>query len=231
MIERFPTGALIQDSDFLCENPLVDSSSAMKSSAAGPRAIQSIIPLTNGGDEYTRFMGAPGEIMAQSDGAVMTTSFSAWRRNNLAGSRIFRMYRGGGPLYVLGGDNPGGPVDWVSESFPASITPVLKGGVLVCRAMLVRNFYEETHPNAGVTKVSDGDEIQMVIATYGMLGDSTLQRDGMTLSGVISPAGYGEGYAASDRYRLAGRPMFKGTVRQVPDPTDVVLAVYPDGLR
>lgn len=231
MIERFPTGALIQDSDFLCENPLVDSSSAMKSSAAGPRAIQSIIPLTNGGDEYTRFMGAPGELIAQSDGAVMTTSFAAWRRNNLTGSRIFRMYRGGGPLYVLGGDNPGGPVDWVSESFPAAITPVLKGGVLVCRAMLVRNFYEETHPNAGVTKVSDGDEIQMVISTYGMFGNTELQKDGMTLSGVISPAGYGEGYAASDRYRLAGRPMFKGTVRQVPDPASVTLAVYPDGIR
>ncbi len=231
MIERFPTGALIQDSDFLCENPLVDSSSAMKSSAAGPRAIQSIIPLTNGGDEYTRFMGAPGELIAQSDGAVMTTSFSAWRRNDLTGSRIFRMYRGGGPLYVLGGDNPGGPVDWVSESFPAAITPVLKGGVLVCRAMLVRNFYEETNPIAGAIKVSDGDEIQMIIATYGMLGNTNLQRDGMTLSGVISPAGYGEGYAASDRYRLAGRPMFKRAVRQVPDPTDVVLAVYPDGLR
>lgn len=231
MIERFPTGALIQDSDFLCENPLVDSSSAMKSSAAGPRAIQSIIPLTNGGDEYTRFTGAPGELVAQSDGAVMTTSFGAWRRNNLTGSRIFRMYRGGGPLYVMGGDNPGGPVDWVSESFPAAITPVLKGGILVCRAMLVRNFYEETQPIAGVTKVSDGDEIQMVIATYGMFGNTELQKDGMTLSGVISPAGYGEGYAASDRYRLAGRPMFKGTVRQVPDPASVTLAVYPDGIR
>ena len=231
MIERFPTGALVQDSDFMCENPLVDSSSAMKSSAAGPRAIQSIIPLTNGGDEYTRFMGAPGELIAQSDGAVMTTSFGAWRRNNLTGSRVFRMYRGGGPLYVLGGDTPGGPVDWVSESFPAAITPVLKGGVLVCRAMLVRNFYEETQPNAGVTKMSDGDEIQMVIATYGMFGNTDLQKDGMTLSGVISPAGYGEGYAASDRYRLAGRPMFKGTVRQVPDPSGITLAVYPDGIR
>lgn len=231
MIERFPTGALIQDSDFLCENPLIDSSSAMKSSAAGPRAIQSIMPLTNGGDEYTRFMGAPGELVAQSDGAVMTTSFGAWRRDNLTGSRIFRMYRGGGPLYVLSGDNPGGPVEWVSESFPSAITPVLKGGVLVCRAMLVRNFYEETQPLAGATKMSDGDEIQMVISTYGMLGNTDLQRDGMTLSGVISPAGYGEGYAASDRYRLAGRPMFKGTVRQVPNPANVILAVYPDGIR
>lgn len=234
MTERLPMGALIQDSDFMCENPLVDSSSAMKSSTAGLNAIQSIIPLTNGGEEYTRFMGAPGELIAQSDGAIMTTSFGAWRRNNLTGSRIFRLYRGGGPLFVLGGGadgNSGGPIDWVSESFPAAITPVLKGGVLVCRAMLVRNFYEETQPNAGVTKVSDGDEIQMVIATYGMFGDVNLQKDGMTLSGVISPAGYGEGYAASDRYRLAGRPMFKGTVRQVPDPSDVTLAVYPDGIR
>ena len=233
MTERLPLGALLQDSDFLCENPLNDQASAMKSSPVGPRAIQSILPLTNGGEEYTRFFGVPGELVVQSDGAVMTTDFGAWRRNNVTGSRVFRLYRGGGPLFVLGGDaegNPGGPVDWVSESFPASIMPVLKGGVLVCRAMLVRNFYEETsgqRPN----KKTDGDEIQMVIATYGILGNDHLQQDGLTLSGVISPAGYGEGYASADRYRLAGRPMFKGTTRQVPDPADVTLAVYPDGIR
>ena len=228
MTERLPTGALIQDSDFLCENPLVDSSSAMKSSPVGPRALQSIIPLTNGGDEYTRFFGAPGEVIAQSDGAVMTTTFGAWRRDNLTGSRVFRLYRGGGPLYVLSGDNPGGPVDWVSESFPAAITPVLKGGILVCRAMLVRNFYEE---KSGPVKMSDGDEIQMVIATYGMMGDTNLGQHGMTLAGAISPAGYGEGYAAADRYRLHGRPMFKGVNRTQPDPSQVVLAVYPDKMR
>lgn len=231
MTERLPTGALIQDSDFLCENPLSDSSSATKSSTSGPRAIQSVMPLTNGGDEYTRFVGAPGEIIAQSDGSVTTTSFGAWRQNNLTGSRIFRLYRGGGPLYVLGGENPGGPIEWVSESFPASVDPVLKGGILVCRAMLVRNFHEEVKPGLGTNKVSDGDEIQMVVATYGLLGDTTIKDKGLVLAGSISPAGYGEGYAASDRFRLAGRPMFKGTNRQVPDPTEVVLAVYPDGMK
>ena len=231
MIERLPTGALLQDSDFLCENPLNDMASAMKSSPVGPRAIQSILPFTNGGEEYTRFFGTPGEIIGQSDGSVTVTDFGAWRRNNLSGSRIFRLNRGGGPLFVLSGDTPGGPVDWVSESFPAAVMPVLKGGVLVCRAMLVRNFYEEVQPGHSTVTMSQGDEIQMVIATYGILGNDQIQQDGLTLSGSISPAGYGEGYAASDRYRLAGRPMFKGTTRQVPDPAVVTLAVYPDGIR
>lgn len=231
MTERLPTGALLQDSDFICENPMLDSASAVKSTMSAQRAIQSVVPLTNGGDEFTRYMGAPGEIVAQSDGSVTVTDFGAWRRNNVTGSRIFRLFRGGGPLFISGGETPGGPVDWVSDSFPPSASPVLKGGVLVCMAMLVRNFYEEVKPNLGTTIASDGDEIQMVIATYGMMGDVNLKTDGMTLSGVISPAGYGEGYAASDRYRLAGRPMFKGTVRQVEDPSSVVLAVYPDGIR
>ena len=231
MTERLPLGALLQDSDFLCENPLVDNASAMKSSPVGPRPIQSIMPLTNGGEEYTRFMGEPGELLAQSDGAVCVTDFSAWRQSNPTGSRIFRLYRGGGPVFVLSGDNPGGPLDWVSESFPAAITPVLKGGALVCRAMLVRNFYEENKPHAGPILASNGDEIQMVIVTQGVLGDYTIRDKGVTLSGVISPSGYGEGYAASDRFRIAGRPMFKGFNRHVPNPDDVTLAVYPDKQR
>jgi len=231
MIERLPTGALLQDSDFLCENPLGDKASAMKSSPAGPRPIQNIIPLTNGGDEYDRFMGEPGALIAESDGSVTTTDFGAWRQINPTGTTIFRLYRGGGPLFVLSDDGiSGGPVDWVSDSFPASIKPVLKGGVLVCRAMLVRNFYEEVVA-AGPVTVTQGDEIQMVIATYGILGDTNIREAGLTLGGIISPAGYGEGYAASDRFRLAGRPMFKGYNRQVPNPADVTLAVYPDELR
>ena len=233
LIERLPTGALLQDSDFLCENPLGDTASAFVTLPSGPRPIQVEVPFTQGGEEYTRFLGAPGELIGQSDGAVAANDFSAWRQSNLTGSRVFRLYRGGGPLFVLGGEVPGGPVDWVSGSFPAASAPVLKGGVLACRAMLVRNFYEEVKPSGGPFRVTDGDEIQMVVATYGVLGDTGTTARGVTLGGAISPAGYGEGYAASDRYRCQGRPMYASGYqgRETPDPAEVTLAVYPDGLR
>jgi hypothetical protein len=131
----------------------------------------------------------------------------------------------------LSGDNPGAPVDWVSETFPSSLQPVLKGGILACRAMLVRNYREDIAPSGSIYKVSEGDEIQLVIITNGTLGDGTSLTNGINLGGSISPSGYGEGWAAADRYRLNGKPLFKGFSRAVPNPADVALVVYPDGER
>ena len=125
---------------------------------------------------------------------------------------------------MASGVHPGGPIDWASESFPAPLQPVLKGGVLVCKALLVRNFYEEAF--AATAKTSDGDEIQMLVITTGVLGDGSTQLDGITLAGIISPTGYGECYSAADRYRCAGRPMFRGFTRDLPDLDDIRLAVF-----
>ena len=228
MTEKLPLGALLQDSDFLCENPLGTSATAMISSPSGPRPVQTQIPLTTGGEEFTRAMGEPGELIATADGSVSVTSFAAWTEATPTGSRRFRIYRGGGSAFVLSGENPGGPIDWVADTFPAASLPVLKGGVLACRAMLVRNFYEEATPAGGPYKVSDGDEVQMVVLTYGILGGPDDQEDGLLLRGLIGPAGYGEGYAAADRYRIDGRPMFRGFTQEVPNPANVVLAPHPD---
>jgi hypothetical protein len=229
MTERLPLGASLQDSDFLCENPLGDNASACKSSPTGPRPIQTPMPLTGAGEEYDRFLGEPGELLALCDGSISVLNFGAWRQDQPSGSRIFRLYRGGGSAFVLSGENPGGPIDWVSDTMPPSITPVLKGGVLVCRAMLVRNWYEEVAQNE--SPMSSGDEIQMVVITNGILGDGHTRDHGISLSGLIGPAGYGEDYAAADRFRIHGRPMFKGFSRAVPDPTAVQIAVYPDAIR
>lgn len=229
MTERFPLGVLLQDSDFLCENPLGDDASAMNSNLAGLRPIQTLIPLTSGGEEFERFLGEPGSLLALADVQIAPQSFAAWTEAAPDGAtKKFRIYRGGGAAFVLGGENPGGPIDWVSESFPASVTPVLKGGVLACRAMLVRNFYEEALPTDGPVKTTDGDEIQMVILTFGHLGGGSTQENGITMDGIISPAGYGEGYAAADRYRCMGRPMIGGRSRVAPDPAAVDLAVFPE---
>ena len=231
MIERFPLGALLQDSDFLCEDPLRDKVSPMKSSPSGPRPVQSILPLTNGGDEYTRFWGESGEVVSLSDGSVSVLNFGAWTDATPTGTKMFRLYRGGGPLFNLSGDTPGGPIDWVSDTFPPSLQPVLKGGILACRAMLVKNYSEEVNQGGGPYSVSYGDEIQMIIATYGILGNGTNLTDGYSLQGIIGPAGYGEGYAAADRFRLAGKPMVRGFGQDVPDSTTVQVAVYPDEIR
>ena len=230
MTERLPLGVLVQDSDFLCENPLGDDASALASSPAPLRPIQTLLPLTSGGEEYSRFMGAPGELIAMSDGEIAPYSYAAWT-SLVAGTKKFRLYRGGGSAYVWSGENPGGSIDWVSASFPKSLTPVLKGGVLACRALLVRNYYEEAFTGGSLAKTTDGDEVQMVILTYAHLGDGNTVANGVTLDGVISPSGYGEGYAAADRYRCMGHPMIRGYSRSIPDPTTATLAVYPENER
>lgn len=232
MTERLPLGVLLQDSDFLCENPLGDDASAMNSHPSGLRPIQSLMLLTSGGEEYSRFFGEPGALVALADVQVAPYSWAAWTDAAPDGAtRKFRIYRGGGAAFLLSGEFPGGPIDWVSESFPAALKPVVKGGVLACRAMLVRNFPEAALPTDGPVKVSDGDEIQMVVLTYGHLGNGQTAGQGLTLDGIISPSGYGEGYAAADRYRCMGRPMLKGYSREIPDPSQVTLAVYPETQR
>jgi hypothetical protein len=231
MTERLPMGALAQDADFLGENPLGDDASAMRTSPSGLRPIQTILPMTDQGEEYERFLGSPGELFAMSDGTVGAIPGVAYTDDQPTGGKKFRLYRGGGSAYVLSGDNPGAPIDWVSETIPAVLQPVLKGGVLTCRAMLVRNFYEEALPGDGPVVVSDGDEIQMVLITSAKFGHPAVTAEGITFDGITSPAGYGEGYSAADRFLIPGRPMFRAHNRQVPDPSEVVLAVYPEDER
>lgn len=226
MTERLPLGILLQDSDFLCEDPLGNKASAMQTLPPGIRPVQTLLPLTNSGSgAYTRFTGGAGHWVGMADGGIL--AYTAYHDvNEPTGSKKYRLYRGGGSVFVMDDPNPGGPVDWVSGALEASLKPVLKGGVLVCKAMLVRNFPEQAFSTNA--QVSQGDEVQMVVATYGLLG-SSIQDDGLSLSGIISPSGYGEGYAAADRYRLEGRPMVKGRRRSSPDVAGVVLAVYSGG--
>ncbi|MDB4278212.1 baseplate J/gp47 family protein [Deltaproteobacteria bacterium] len=222
MIERLPLGILLQDSDFLCEDPLASGSSAMATQPAGIQQVQTILGLTGESDtEYTRFLGGPGQWVGMADGGIL--KYGAFTDSTPTGTKKFRLYRGGGSSYVLTPPEPGGPIDWVSGSFQKNLTPVLKGGVLVCKALLVRNFVETAFTTD--SEVSPGDEVQMVILTHGILGDGATQTEGVELSGVISPTGFGEGYSASDRYRLEGKPMVAGKVRQ-PQPTDADLALF-----
>ena len=108
---------------------------------------------------------------------------------------------------LISGKNPGGPIDWVSGSLSAPLSPVLKGGVLAGKALLVKN-HKETIFNDPSRCPSYGEEIQMVILTYGITGKPNTKDEGLVIGGMISPSGYGDGYASSDRYRILGKPMF-----------------------
>ena len=217
MTERLPLGILVSDSDFISENPLGDNASAMRTYPGGIRPVYSNLPLTSGGTEYTRFLNDPGSLLSMSDGGVLL--YTPYTSLTPSGTKKFRIYRGGGAQFVLSGTAPGGPVDWVSDSFPASLKPVLKGAALACKALLVRNFHEEAFSGAAPNRIrSEGDELQLVILTQAIYGNGNSQSEGVTLAGQISPTGYGEGYSASDRYLLEGRPMDRGRTRTHPDP-------------
>jgi hypothetical protein len=213
MSERLPLGILASDSDFLAENILGDGATSLRSYQGGLRAVYQNVPLTSNGFEYTRFLGEPGTELSMTDGSIL--QYVPYNPPTTpGGTKAFRLYRGGGATFVLSGVAPGGPVTWVGDSFSASVQPVLKGAVLACKAILVRNYHE----GAFGTVRSEGDEIQMVVLTQALYGTPTTTADGLTLKGLISPTGYGEGYAAADRYRLPGLPMDRGRTRTTRDP-------------
>jgi hypothetical protein len=222
LTERLPLGILVQDSDFIGEDLLRNGTGQLQSFLGGLGGAQVATPLL-GGEEFTRLVGGTGQFIGLADGGIL--KYGAFHEStNPTGTKKFRLFRGGGSVYVLSQPRPGGPVDWVSGSLLASNQPVLKGGVLACKALLVRNFPEVAF--TGGERTSYGDEIQMVVLTRGVIGKGTERTTGVSLTGIVSPTGYGEGYAAADRYRLAGLPLVTGHGSTGPD-TAVDLAVFP----
>jgi hypothetical protein len=222
LTERLPLGILFQDSDFAGEDPLRDGSSILGTRVdAGNLAASYQAPML-GQKEYSRSVGGPGSFVALSDGSILEyTPYDAI--TSPTGARSFRLYRGGGSAYVVGeGEVSGGPVELSAGAFSEEEAPVLKSALLVGKAMLVRNYHEEAFSTSDTT--TEGDELQMVILTQAIVGEGTPCT--YNLSGEISPTGYGEGYAAADRYRLAGKPLDYGRTRTPPE-VDVPLAPYP----
>lgn len=223
--ERLPLGILAQDSDFLYENLLRDNSSSLKVLPASAGVINQILPLASTGKEFERFLDAPSTLIAMSDGDIL--KYDAFDASlNPTGTKKFRIFRGGGSVFLLSGETAGGVLDWNVEGLSEVLKPVLKGGVIVGKALLVRNFPEEAFSPARET--SAGDEIQLVILTYAHYGNGNSVEEGLKLQGIISSTGFGEGYAAADRYRLNGHPMLKSNTRVTRDPSSVELALYTE---
>lgn len=222
LTERLPLGILMQDSDFVGEDPLHDGTSILASRVDAVNLAANFQAPMRGQQEYDRMVGGAGSFIALADGSILEyTPYNAVLTPT--GARSFRLYRGGGSAYVIGtGTTLGGPVEFSAGALPESQAPVLKGAVLVGKALLVRNYHEEAFAISDTT--TEGDELQMVVLTQAVVGDG--KPCGYTLAGEISPTGYGEGYAAADRYRLVGKPMDAGHSRMAP-PTDIPLAPYP----
>lgn len=220
LTERLPLGILLQDADFLGEDPVRDGVSALRVHAGGGEVSAHRAAPLSLIEEYGRLEGN-GHI-GMADGGILL--YEAWTLTSPTGTKKFRIFRGGGSAYVLETGIPGGPVDWVAGGFSDGDDPVIKGAVLTGRALLVRNYPEEAYALAEVR--SYGDELQMVILTSAVLGDGPSCGHGYTLDGQISPTGYGDGLAASDRYRLEGKPQANGHSKAGPDPV-VPLAPYP----
>ena len=221
MTERLPLGILVQDSDFIGEDPLRKGMAYEVISGGGDQSTQAVTTFSAEGQENTRLSG-PGGTIGMADGAILEyTAYNATSAPD--GVKQFRLYRGGGSAYVVSPQAAGGPIDFTSGGFSEGDDPMLKGAVLVGRAYLVRNGYEEAF-TGNVTR-SYGDEVQMVVLTNAVYGEGFDCDSGYVLDGILSPTDYGKGYAASDRYRLEGKPLVKSRVA-LPDP-NIPLAPYP----
>lgn len=215
--DRFPLGILVSDSDFIGENMLGGRATSLRSYVGSIRSVYETLPLTGTGQEYTRFVGDPGSLLSMSDGAILR--YTPYTVGTPTGTKRFRIFRGGGAAFVLSGAAPGGPISWVSESFSAALRPVLKGAALAVKALLVRNYPEDAFSGGAPNRErSQGSELQMVLLTQAIYGTPSSTAAGVSLQGVISPTGYGEGYAAADRYLLPGRPTLKSRNNRHPDP-------------
>jgi hypothetical protein len=206
--DRLPLGVLLSDFDFCGEDPLRESSKKLGFIAGNIASLDVEVPTDGQGRVYSKSVGASGELLQMGDGSLL--EYSSFPTN---ANKKYRLLRGGGAVYGASGAVAGAPLTFLNESLPRELNPVLKGAVLAGRAMLVRNFPEEAFNVQDRADRSYGDELQLLVVTQGVArnADGTL-----TIGGSISPSGYGEGFAASDRYRIKGRPLIKGESVDIP---------------
>jgi len=192
---RLPLGSLVRDSDFVCEDILNNNSSYLFSSSGSYSTISNPVPVSPEGIPYTIALGVSGDTIQMNDGKIFNGATPA-------SDPKYTIARGGGSVFNVGGNVPGGPLSFLATSFNESLQPVLKGSALVGRVLLVSNNYEQ---DGFSNPKSYGSELQLVVITHAVDGGAS----SITLGGDISPSGYGEGLAAADRFRVKGKPLVK----------------------
>ena len=205
LTSRLPLGSLVRDADFVCEDILNNQSSYLFSSTGNISTLSNSVPVNPDGRPYSRSVGVSGDILQMTSGDL-SQSVPLAESNN-----YYSVSRGSGAVFGSSGDVAGSPFSFLTTSLNESSKPVLKGSALACRAMLVKNFYEEFQGNVR----SYGDELQLLVVTHCIDGatrsplTANTTSSQLTIGGEISPTGYGEGFAAADRYRIKGRPLSK----------------------
>lgn len=208
---QLPLGILCQDSDFQAE------STPAQLRVQQATQIDSPTVYLDGDVEYETATGMPGDVIALADAANLQ-----YNATGPGAVHKFRAYRGATAWNLSG--HAGGPVTWGQGVLDKSQEPLVKSGVIVGRALLVRNAPEDAF--SSVTRVSEGSEIQLVVLTHGHVGRHDADRD-LLLNGKIGPCGHGEGYASAERYRIAGRPLV--VPKNLPDPLVPLAPWDPQG--
>lgn len=207
--DALPLGALYRDKDFkgqrftqvpgLLQYGNQESVGTGSSSLAQTRSLeQTEVPLM----PATLATGAPSDVLVHVDGEV----------GNYALLTNFRTNRGGS-LFAGSGDRPGGDV---YAAYAATLPDPQGLRVLTGKAFLVRN----TVTSVGLTEVSAGDEIMMLIMTTVLESGA----DPVNLFTMIGTSGTGEGLSAADLYRVDGHPLVSDHVRSEVDPATIKLS-------
>ena len=215
LTSRLPLGILVSDHDFMCEDILRDGSTRLQTLGSKLTSLPSVAGADDQGRPYTKIVGGVGEVLHMGDGVPL--SYGAFPL--AGGSKKYRVFRGGGAVYGASGSVKGAPLTFLNESLPIELNPVVKGAVLACRAMLVRNFEETAFNTQNLSVRSYGDEVQLLIVTQAVFqgNNEALVASALKIGGEISPSGYGEGFACADRFRIKGLPLVKGNVVDVTD--------------
>ena len=205
LTSRLPLGILVGDHDFMCEDILRDGTSRLNTFGSKQTSLPSRAGSDTQGRPYTKITGSAGDLLHMGDGDVL--SYGAFPLQS--GTNKYRVFRGGGSVYGASGEVKGAPLTFLNESFVAEDNPILKGSVLACRAMLVRNFKEVAFNTTNESTRSYGGEIQLLVATQAVYQGNTADFSELPLylGGEISPSGYGEGFACVDRFRIKGLPL------------------------
>lgn len=210
LTERLPLGGLWKDKDFkgasfsnvnvapltyVCSMGLGAASSGLAKTKTLEQDEVGLLPAT-------MTSGSPGDVVVYVDG----------EQGNYSLLTNFRTFRGGS-AFTGSGDRPGGELFTYYDNLVRS-TPGNEG--VVCgRAFLVRN----SPTTVGANEASAGDELMLAIVTTVLIVGANGQ-PGLV---AIGTNGTGEGYSATDLYRIEGHPIIANNVKYEVNPNTIVL--------
>lgn len=217
-VERLPLGALYRDKDFRGNQFTAGGPTGLAFHDETYRGFSTGYAIANANEQRdllpgtAEIAGRVGDFAVQVDGNPGNWSL-------LTNYRVNR----GGSAFSAALPTPGGPL---AAAHPDTLqaapgAPATATTALVCRAYLVRNAVT----NVGLTEVSAGSELMLLIQTTAAVPGST---PGPWFTS-LSTNGSGEGFSAADLYHIEGKPLTSDFRRIVIDPSAIPLALRVPG--